>query len=93
MTPRPAAFLSYGFRPFFPFAGIYAVLTMAAWMAWFSLAQALGTDFPPLLWHTHEMLFGHTAAVLAGFLLTAAPSWAGAEPVRGGPLTQGRGHE
>ena len=92
MTLRPAAFLSYGFRLFFPFGGAYTVLAMAAWMAWFSLAQAL-TDFPPLLWHTHEMLFGHTAAVLAGFLLTAAPSWAGAEPVRGGPLTQGRGHE
>ena len=74
MTPRPAAFLSYGFRPFFPFVGAYAVLAMAAWMAWFSLAQALGTDFPPLLWHTHEMLVGYTAAVLAGFLLTAARS-------------------
>ena len=86
MTPRPAAFLSYGFRPFFLFAGAYAVLAMAAWMAWFGLAQALGTDFPPLLWHAHEMLFGYTAAVLAGFLLTAAPSWTGTEPVRGGPL-------
>ena len=86
MTPRPTAFLSYGFRPFFLFAGAYAVLAMVVWMAWFGLAQALGTDFPPLLWHAHEMLFGYTTAVLAGFLLTAAPSWAGAEPVRGGPL-------
>ncbi len=86
MTPGPAAFLSYGFRPFFLFAGIYAVIGMAVWMAWFGFAYALSTDFPPLLWHAHEMLFGYATAVLAGFLLTAAPSWTGAEPVRGGPL-------
>jgi len=86
MTPRSAAFLSYGFRPFFLFAGLYAVLAMAAWMAWFGLAQPFGADFSPLLWHVHEMLFGYTVAALAGFLLTAAPSWSGAGPVRGGPL-------
>ena len=86
MTPGSAAFLSYGFRPFFLFAGIYAVIGMAAWMAWFGFAYALSTDFPPLLWHAHEMLFGYATATLAGFLLTAAPSWTGAEPVRGVPL-------
>ena len=86
MPTKTAAFLSYGFRPFFLFAGLYAVIAMAAWMAWFSLAYAPSTDFPPLLWHAHEMLFGYATAALAGFLLTAAPSWTGAEPVRGGPL-------
>jgi uncharacterized protein involved in response to NO len=32
------------------------------------------------------MLFGYGAAVLAGFLLTATPSWSGRAPVRGGAL-------
>ncbi len=92
MPPKTAAFLSYGFCPFFLFAGIYAVIGMAAWMAWFgwngenAWAHALGTDFPPLQWHAHEMLFGYATAALAGFLLTAAPNWTGAQPVNGGPL-------
>ena len=34
MSERVSAFFSYGFRPFFLFACLYAVLAMAAWMAW-----------------------------------------------------------
>ncbi len=86
MPSGPSVFLSYGFRPFFLFAGLYAVIAMAAWMAWFGFAYAPGTDFPPLEWHTHEMLFGYASATLAGFLLTAAPNWTKAAPVQGGPL-------
>jgi uncharacterized protein involved in response to NO len=89
MTPRLTAFLSYGFRPFFLFAGLYAVLGMAVWLAWIGLnaeAVFLNTDFPPTQWHAHEMLFGYTTAVFAGFLLTAAPGWTRRPPVAGGPL-------
>ncbi len=86
MTQRPIAFLSYGFRPFFLFAGIYAVIGMAAWMAWFGLGYAPSTDFPPSQWHAHEMLFGYVTAALAGFLLTAAPGWTRRPPIAGGPL-------
>ncbi len=89
MTPRLAAFLSYGFRPFFLLAGLYAVFGMAAWLAWIGFnaeALFLSTDFPPTQWHAHEMLFGYTTAVFAGFLLTAAPGWTRRPPVAGGPL-------
>jgi uncharacterized protein involved in response to NO len=89
MTQRPIAFLSYGFRPFFLFAGIYAVIGMAAWLAWISLnaqAPSMSTDFPPSRRHAHEMLFGYTTAALAGFLLTAAPGWTRRPPIAGGPL-------
>lgn len=92
MTERLDAFLSYGFRPFFLFAGIYAVVGMAAWMAWIGLHAAnavvlrMSTDFPPFQWHAHEMLFGYTAAVVAGFLLTATSGWTGRGPVAGRPL-------
>ena len=34
-------------------------------------------------WHAHEMIFGYTMAVIAGFLLTAARSWTGEETARG----------
>ncbi|MBT3307321.1 MAG: NnrS family protein, partial [Alphaproteobacteria bacterium] len=85
-------FFSYGFRPFFLFAGIYAVAGMAAWLAWIGVLgevatiPPVATDFPPFLWHAHEMLFGYTAAALAGFLLTASPSWSGKPPVAGAAL-------
>jgi len=34
-------------------------------------------------WHAHEMLFGYTAAVIAGFLLTAVRNWTGIETPTG----------
>jgi uncharacterized protein involved in response to NO len=40
----------------------------------------------PLWWHTHEMLFGFTTAIVAGFLLTAVQSWTEQPGVRGAPL-------
>jgi len=91
-SSRISMFFSYGFRPFFLLAGLYAVIGMTAWIAWIGLqgeaatATPLATDFPPFLWHAHEMLFGYTAAALAGFLLTASPSWSGKPPVAGTAL-------
>lgn len=82
-------FLEYGFRPFFLGAGIQAVLAMAAWLAWLILLQI---DLEPetltirpavYIWHAHEMIFGYALAVVAGFFLTAVPSWTGRQPVRG----------
>ena len=93
--PAPArmtTFFSHGFRPFFLLAGLYAVTAMAAWMVWIGLQEGIGasppltTDFQPFLWHAHEMLFGYTAAALAGFLLTASPNWTGTPPLSGAPL-------
>ncbi|RME55244.1 MAG: NnrS family protein, partial [Deltaproteobacteria bacterium] len=37
-------------------------------------------------WHAHEMVFGYTAAVFAGFLLTAVRNWTGRETWQGGRL-------
>ena len=34
-------------------------------------------------WHGHEMLFGFAAAIVTGIVLTALPSWAGTEEIRG----------
>ncbi len=80
------AFLSYGFRPFFLGAGIYGMVGMAGWLA----AFAGGFDFPwtpaPPAWHAHELLAGYAFAVLAGFLLTASPSWSNRPPVTGAAL-------
>jgi len=37
-------------------------------------------------WHAHEMVFGFTLAVIAGFLLTAVENWTERETARGLPL-------
>lgn len=80
------------FRVLFLAAGLHAVVAMLAWLGWlglqlFSIGSALPTDFAaPALWHAHEMLFGFTAAVIGGFLLTAVPNWTGTQPLCGPPI-------
>ena len=80
------AILSYGFRPFFLLAGIFAVISMGAWIGALTAGWDVGGDNGALNWHAHEMLFGYTSAVLAGFMLTAVPNWTGRLPVSGMPL-------
>jgi uncharacterized protein involved in response to NO len=82
------ALFSYGFRPFFLGAAVYAVLAMAIWIAWiWTQEPALVTSRgSPFAWHAHEMVFGFGGAALAGFLLTAVPNWTGALPLTGPPL-------
>lgn len=75
-----------GFRPFFALAGLAGVVLMGIWLAtWFGLFSV-----PPYYglvgWHSHEMLFGYTSAVIAGFLLTAVRNWTGIDTPVGKPL-------
>jgi uncharacterized protein involved in response to NO len=81
----PALF-SYGFRPFFFGAGLWAAFGILLWMPQYYGQVALPTAFGALDWHIHEMLFGYVAAAIAGFLLTAVPNWTGRLPVNGLPL-------
>lgn len=78
--------LSYGFRPFFLAAGIWAVLAMALWILALIADFPIGGLYGGPAWHAHEMLFGYSTAALAGFLLTAIPNWTGRLPVSGPPL-------
>ncbi|MEO6609391.1 MAG: NnrS family protein [Aestuariivirga sp.] len=78
--------LSFGFRPFFLLAGMWAALAMALWIGMLSGHNLLATAFDPASWHAHEMLFGYLGAVIAGFLMTAVPNWTGRMPIVGWPL-------
>jgi uncharacterized protein involved in response to NO len=84
-SPTGLAPFALGFRPFFLAAGIYAVLLMALWLLVLRGGLDLG-NLSPLVWHGHEMLFGFTVAVIAGFLLTAAQNWTGIRTPSGAPL-------
>jgi len=81
----PALF-SYGFRPFFLGAAIWAALAIVLWVPQYFGHLTLPTAFAPLDWHIHEMIYGYVAAAVAGFLLTAIPNWTGRLPVNGYPL-------
>ena len=67
------ALFALGFRPFYLLAGAYAALSVPLWALQYSGALPAGNP----LWHAHEMLFGYTFAVIAGFLLTAVRNWTG----------------
>lgn len=75
-----------GFRPFFLFAAVFAVIAMALWLADLEGYGILILDIDVANWHQHEMLFGYAPAVVAGFLFTAVPNWTGRYPVAGWPL-------
>src|SRR6185312_15969700 len=75
--------VSYGFRPFFLAAGLWAAAAIGLWIAVLTWGLRLPTRFDPLTWHIHEMLFGFVLAAIAGFLLTAIPNWTGRRPVSG----------
>lgn len=82
---RPAL-LSYGFRPFFLLGALQAAVMVGLWVPWYLGFVSLPSAFPPTVWHSHELLFGYVPAIVAGFLLTAVPSWTGRPPVAGWPL-------
>ena len=80
------AVLSYGFRPFFLFSGLWAAFAMGIWVFLLTGRDPLPIAFAPTDWHVHAFVFGYLSAVIAGFLLTAVPNWTGRLPVVGWPL-------
>lgn len=80
------AFFALGFRPFFLLAAAGGFMMMLVWI----LTLSLGYSWPGvdnvISWHRHEMLFGYTGAVIAGFLLTSVRNWTGKSTPKGKPL-------
>ena len=82
------ALFELGFRPFFLLGSIFAILLTALWMASFTFGWRLPvSDISPIAWHGHEMIFGYSMAMVAGFLLTAARNWTGVATIKGLPLS------
>ena len=81
------ALFKLGFRPFFLGAASFAVVSICFWIfgyfGWISLNWSTISTFQ---WHAHEMIFGYSVAVIAGFLLTAVSNWTGARTLSGWPL-------
>ncbi len=76
------AFFSYGFRPLFLDAALFAGVAVPAWIL---LLTGVGdSEFfsAARKWHVHEMVFGFLPAVITGFVLTAIPNWTGRTMLR-----------
>ncbi|MBZ0274177.1 NnrS family protein [bacterium] len=85
--PLHAPIWRTGFRPFFLGGAAFAAIGMLVWNGAFRGAPLLAkTRLAPVDWHSHEMVFGYTLAVVAGFLLTAVRNWAGGRETARGPL-------
>ncbi|MCF8199489.1 MAG: NnrS family protein [Sulfuritalea sp.] len=75
---------SSAFRPFYLLGSLYAPLLIAAWLGAFLEVWTLPLDHVlPRLQHGHEFIFGFSAAIIIGIVLTALPSWAGTEEIHG----------
>jgi uncharacterized protein involved in response to NO len=74
------ALFNLGFRPFFLGAGVYSIIAMLLW--WLQYSGLNPIELTPA-WHAHEMIFGYTLAVIAGFLLTSVRNWTGLDTVTG----------
>ncbi|MCB1801574.1 MAG: NnrS family protein [Gammaproteobacteria bacterium] len=77
--PAPPRWVPFalGFRPFFLLAALSALLLIALWPFVWQGVLTLPAHYDPINWHAHEMLFGYSVAVIAGFLLTAVRNWTG----------------
>ncbi|NVK21782.1 MAG: NnrS family protein [Kangiellaceae bacterium] len=76
------ALFELGFRPFFLLSALLAAFFVVGWGLFYSGSSAgnIITNvnyYPSLMWHSHEMVFGYTSAVIAGFVLTAVTNWTG----------------
>ncbi len=81
----PFALWSMGFRPFYLLASIFAAVSIPLWVCQYA-GYLPGAYFRSPIWHGHEMLFGYTLAVVAGFLFTAVRNWTGQPTPSGAPL-------
>ncbi|CAA7616986.1 conserved membrane hypothetical protein [Candidatus Terasakiella magnetica] len=79
-------FFAAGFRPFFLFAAIQAAFMLPLWLLVFLAILPVGSNWNPVVWHAHAMVFGFAGAAVGGFLLTAVPNWTNSHHVSGRPL-------
>lgn len=84
--PEGFALFALGFRPFYLLAALWATLAVPVWIGQYLGLLPMPPALPALFWHAHEMVFGFAAAVIIGFILTAARTWTGIETPSGMPL-------
>lgn len=85
---KPFALFELAFRPFFLFGSLFAILHISLWLTLYSglVNFKAANSLSIFYWHGHEMIFGYSFAIIAGFLLTAVVTWTGQMSIRHKPL-------
>ena len=78
----PAIF-QLGFRVFFLSGTLFCVLALFLWGTQFFHGNTIAPFGGSYWWHSHEMVFGFSFAIIAGFLLTAVQTWTGVPSIKG----------
>ncbi len=83
-APYGMLLFTQGFRPFFLFGAMFAVFAISYFILFLSgTIENLPSRWDIISWHRHEMLFGFSGAIIAGFLFTAVPNWTGQQTPKG----------
>jgi uncharacterized protein involved in response to NO len=72
-----------GFRSFFLLGPICGVFLVPWWAFTYQQPMSGEPGLESISWHSHEMIFGFTIAIVAGFLLTAVENWTSRPTARG----------
>lgn len=80
------ALWSISFRPFFLLAALMAALNPILWVGSLLGHLSLPLETSIAFWHGHEMTFGFSGALVAGFILTASANWTRGTPYQGRPI-------
>lgn len=82
----PIPVLRLAFRPLFWLGALFSIISLMLWGLTYTGHIAFLPFGGTLFWHSHEMLFGFTSAIITGFLLTAVQTWTGVPSIKGYPL-------
>lgn len=82
-SPHKFSLFVLGFRPFFLAAGVFSIISISLWMAVYVFGVSIPlSGLSSFHWHAHEMIYGYTLAVVAGFILTAVKNWTGVQTLQ-----------
>ena len=66
---------------------MFAAVSVFIWLLVYSFGYSLPqSSLSSMQWHAHEMIYGYSVAVIAGFLLTSVKNWTGIQTLNGKPL-------
>ena len=75
------------FRAFFLFGALHSAIMISLWLLNLSGVMHLSFRVNPVFWHSYELVFGFTRAILYGFLFTASQNWVGKTYLKGFQLS------
>lgn len=71
------------FRPFFWFGSIYGIFVIGFWLLVLSNTVSNPIKINSIHWHSYEMVFGFSKAIVLGFLFTAVQNWTNSSILKG----------